>query len=204
MQLLCNINRASLKSNQIALQAAFISHVDCAICGRTSQRQRPKGRRRREGAAEKDENKSQSAAKRVENFVKSAEKQSGKAEKLFTKCVCCYVFADFSVRSECGHKAQLQKLRRKRNKASAKSGRCRCRCLCMQRERKERATKRAKEVKRKREREWGAEWRRQSAWGERAHWQRESSVEPKWILIYENKTSRERRREAQREREREM
>lgn len=28
-------------------------------------------------------------------------------------------------------------------------------------------------------------------------------MEPEWILIYENKTSRERRREAQRERERE-
>lgn len=115
----------------------------------------PKGEE--EGAVEKDENKSQSAAKGVENIVKSAEKQSGKAEKLFTKCVCCYVFADFSVRSECGHKAQLQKLRRKRNKASAKSGRCRCRCLCMQRERERekerRATKRAKQVKRKRERE---------------------------------------------------
>lgn len=29
---------------------------------------------------------------------------------------------------------------------------------------------------------------------EEVHWQRESSVEPEWISIYENKTSRERER----------
>lgn len=200
MQLLCNINRAS--ENRIKSHCKPHSHLTSIVqfAGGQANGSGPKGEE--EGAVEKDENKSQSAAKGVENIVKSAEKQSGKAEKLFTKCVCCYVFADFSVRSECGHKAQLQKLRRKRNKASAKSGRCRCRCLCMQRERREQQRERNKW--REREREWGAEWRRQSAWSERAHWQRESSVEPEWILIYENKTSRERRREAQREREREM
>lgn len=49
---------------------------------------------------------------------------------------------------------------------------------------KEQATKRAKPVKRERAVRSGVE--------EAAHWQRESFVEPEWISIYENKTSRKR------------
>lgn len=103
------------------------------------------------------------------------------------------MFSDFSVRSECGHKAQLQKLRRKRNKAESRAAAAvDVVCVCREREKEARERESHKESQASEEKE---SERAVRSGVEEAHWQRESSVEPEWISIYENKTSRKRERE---------